>query len=250
MSRLSWTSGARSRPLREHGYAHLRAPARGRSRRPRRPGRPEPAPVAPVRARDRRLDRRARRASSGGRPSSRRRSCRPRPAEIAALIGAIALYGLATRRARRALAAAARGRGRDAAPRRHVRADRRRLHGQQHPARARRRRDPRRPRWRRARRRPSAPWSARCVAERLLDVAVLLVIFVVVGYGLLGEVGGNSVELIAIVADRRRSPRPPSAGASSAATRSCTACWRRSRRATLGLRRAHHGLRLLGHDAA
>ena len=35
------------------------------------------------------------------------------------------------------------------------------------------------------------------VAERLLDVAVLLVIFVVVGYGLLGEVGGDSVELIA-----------------------------------------------------
>ena len=38
------------------------------------------------------------------------------------------------------------------------------------------------------------------VAERLLDVAVLLVMFVVVGYGLLGEVGGNSVELIVIVA--------------------------------------------------
>ena len=38
------------------------------------------------------------------------------------------------------------------------------------------------------------------VAERLLDVAVLLIIFVVVGYGLLGQVGGNSVELIAIIA--------------------------------------------------
>ena len=38
------------------------------------------------------------------------------------------------------------------------------------------------------------------VAERLLDVTVLLVIFVIVGYGLLGEVGGDSVELIAIVA--------------------------------------------------
>ena len=38
------------------------------------------------------------------------------------------------------------------------------------------------------------------VAERLLDIAVLLVLFVVVGYGLLGEVGGNSVELIVLVA--------------------------------------------------
>ena len=38
------------------------------------------------------------------------------------------------------------------------------------------------------------------VAERLLDVAVLLVIFVIVGYGLLGEVGGDTVELIALVA--------------------------------------------------
>ena len=52
---------------------------------------------------------------------------------------------------------------------------------------------------------PRAETSKRTVvgtllAERLLDVAVLLVIFVVVGYGLLGEVGGNSVELIAIVA--------------------------------------------------
>ena len=68
------------------------------------------------------------------------------------------------------------------------------------------------------------------VAERLLDVAVLLVIFVVVGYGLLGEVGGNSVELIAIVADRRDRGARPSAGASSATTSGCTACSRRSRR--------------------
>jgi uncharacterized membrane protein YbhN (UPF0104 family) len=83
------------------------------------------------------------------------------------------------------------------------------------------------------------------VAERLLDVAVLLVLFVVVGYGLLGEVGGNSVELIALVAI---------VGISAAAVG-----WRFIRRneklhgmiapiasATLGLRRAHHGLRLLG----
>jgi glycosyltransferase 2 family protein len=83
------------------------------------------------------------------------------------------------------------------------------------------------------------------VAERLLDVAVLLVLFVVVGYGLLGEVGGNSVELIALVAI---------VGISAAGVG-----WRFIRRneklhgmlapiasATIGLRRAHHGLRLLG----
>jgi uncharacterized membrane protein YbhN (UPF0104 family) len=83
------------------------------------------------------------------------------------------------------------------------------------------------------------------VAERLLDVGVLLVLFVVVGYGLLGEVGGNSVELIAVVAI---------VGISAAAVG-----WRFIRRneklhgmlapiasATLGLRKAHHGLRLLG----
>jgi hypothetical protein len=83
------------------------------------------------------------------------------------------------------------------------------------------------------------------VAERLLDIAVLLVIFVVVGYGLLGEVGGNSVELIAL-------------GAVVAVIVAAVA-WRFVRRnerlhgliapiasATLGLRRAHHGLMLLG----
>jgi uncharacterized membrane protein YbhN (UPF0104 family) len=83
------------------------------------------------------------------------------------------------------------------------------------------------------------------VAERLLDVAVLLVLFVVVGYGLLGEVGGNSVELIAAIA--------------VAAVIAAVVGWRLVQRneklhgmiapiasATLGLRRAHHGLRLLG----
>jgi glycosyltransferase 2 family protein len=83
------------------------------------------------------------------------------------------------------------------------------------------------------------------VAERLLDVAVLLVLFVVVGYGLLGEVGGNSVELIVVVAI-------VGIGAAGAG-------WRIIRKneklhgmlapiasATLGLRKAHHGLRLLG----
>ncbi len=38
------------------------------------------------------------------------------------------------------------------------------------------------------------------LAERLLDVVVLLAIFVIVGWGLLGEVGGHSVELIALIA--------------------------------------------------
>jgi uncharacterized membrane protein YbhN (UPF0104 family) len=96
---------------------------------------------------------------------------------------------------------------------------------------------------------PRAQTSKRTVvgtllAERLLDVAVLVVLFVVVGYGLLGEVGGDSVELIAIIAV---------AGVAAIAVG-----WRivtRNERlhgalapiasATLGLRRAHHGLRLL-----
>jgi uncharacterized membrane protein YbhN (UPF0104 family) len=83
------------------------------------------------------------------------------------------------------------------------------------------------------------------VAERILDVVVLLVLFVVVGYGLLGEVGGDSVELIIVVAI---------VGISF-----CAVAWRFIRKnerlhgmlapiasATLGLRKAHHGLRLLG----
>jgi uncharacterized membrane protein YbhN (UPF0104 family) len=82
------------------------------------------------------------------------------------------------------------------------------------------------------------------VAERLLDVAVLLVLFVVVGWGLLGEVGGHSVELIALVVV---------GGLAAAAVG-----WRLIRNnervhgalapiasATLGLRKAHHGSRLL-----
>ncbi len=83
------------------------------------------------------------------------------------------------------------------------------------------------------------------VAERLLDVAVLLVLFVVVGYGLLGEVGGNSVELIAAIAvvgivaaviGWRFVQRSEKLHAMIAPIAS----------ATLGLRKAHHGLRLLG----
>ena len=159
--------------------------------------------------------------------------------------GAIALYGLATLVRARALAAAARGRGRHA-----DRADTYALNVVGYmgnnilPARA-------GDAIRVVLMAPRANTSKRTVvgtlvAERLLDVAVLLVIFVVVGYGLLGEVGGNSVELIADRRGRGGSPPRPSAGASSAATRGCTACSRRSPRATLGLRRAHHGLLLLG----
>ena len=96
---------------------------------------------------------------------------------------------------------------------------------------------------------PRAETSKRTVAgtllaERLLDIVVLVVLFVVVGYGLLGEVGGDSVELIAVVAI---------VGVAALAVG-----WRivtRNERlhgalapiasATLGLRRAHHGIRLL-----
>ncbi len=83
------------------------------------------------------------------------------------------------------------------------------------------------------------------VAERVLDVAVLVVLFVVVGYGLLGDVAGSTVIYLAT-------------GALVLALAAAVA-WRfigRSEKlhdflapfvsATLGLRRAHHGLRLLG----
>jgi glycosyltransferase 2 family protein len=82
------------------------------------------------------------------------------------------------------------------------------------------------------------------VAERLLDVALLVVLFVVVGWGLLGKIGGGKVEIIAAVA---------AVGALVAVVG-----WRVVQRnerlheavapiasATLRLRRAHHGLRLL-----
>jgi glycosyltransferase 2 family protein len=83
------------------------------------------------------------------------------------------------------------------------------------------------------------------VAERLLDVAVLVVLFVVVGYGLLGEVGGDKVEIIVLVA----------AGLAIALAVGYLAVRRNEKllefvapiaSATLGLRRAHHGLLLLG----
>jgi len=97
---------------------------------------------------------------------------------------------------------------------------------------------------------PRAGTSIRTVigtllAERLLDIAVLVVLFVVVGYGLLGEVGGDSVEIILLAA----------AGLAIAAAIAYFAVRRNERlvafiapmlSATLGLRRAHHGLLLLG----
>jgi uncharacterized membrane protein YbhN (UPF0104 family) len=83
------------------------------------------------------------------------------------------------------------------------------------------------------------------VAERVLDVAVLVVLFVVVGYGLLGEVGGEKVEIIVAIV--------------VAAAIVAFVAWRIVKRnerlhgyarqlasSTLGLRKAHHGLLLLG----
>jgi glycosyltransferase 2 family protein len=83
------------------------------------------------------------------------------------------------------------------------------------------------------------------LAERLLDVGLLVIVFVVVGYGLLGEVGGDSVEIVLL------------AGAGAAALAGLAYLLvRRNERimgfvapiasATLGLRRAHHGVRLIG----
>jgi uncharacterized membrane protein YbhN (UPF0104 family) len=97
---------------------------------------------------------------------------------------------------------------------------------------------------------PKADTSIRTVigtllAERLLDIAVLVAIFVIVGYGLLGEVGADSVEIILIVL----------AGLAVAGVAAYFAIRRNERMtaflapiasATLGLRRAHHGLLLLG----
>jgi uncharacterized membrane protein YbhN (UPF0104 family) len=83
------------------------------------------------------------------------------------------------------------------------------------------------------------------LAERLLDIGLLVVIFVVVGYGLLGEVGGDSVEIVLLAA----------AGTALVAGVAYLLVRRNDRvmafvapiaSATLGLRRAHHGLRLLG----
>jgi len=82
------------------------------------------------------------------------------------------------------------------------------------------------------------------LAERLLDVGLLVVIFVVVGYGLLGEVGGDKVEIVLLGA----------AGLATAAGIAYLLVRRNEKimgfiapiaSSALGLRRAHHGLRLL-----
>jgi glycosyltransferase 2 family protein len=82
------------------------------------------------------------------------------------------------------------------------------------------------------------------VAERILDVAVLVVVFVVVGYGLLGEVGGDKVEIVLLAV----------AGLAAAGFVAYRIVRRNEKllafiapmaSATLGLRRAHHGLLLL-----
>jgi uncharacterized membrane protein YbhN (UPF0104 family) len=82
------------------------------------------------------------------------------------------------------------------------------------------------------------------LAERLLDVGLLVVVFVIVGYGLLGEVGADGVEYVLLAA----------AGLAAAAGIAYLLVRRNEKimgfvapiaSATLGLRRAHHGLRLL-----
>ncbi|HET8951458.1 MAG TPA: lysylphosphatidylglycerol synthase transmembrane domain-containing protein [Solirubrobacteraceae bacterium] len=82
------------------------------------------------------------------------------------------------------------------------------------------------------------------LAERLLDVGLLVLVFVIVGYGLLGEVGADKVEYVLLAAAAaavfgtiayllvRRNEKAMAFLAPIAS-------------ATLGLRRAHHGLRLL-----
>ena len=55
------------------------------------------------------------------------------------------------------------------------------------------------------------------LAERVLDVGLLVVIFVIVGYGLLGEVGGDKVEYV-LLPPRRSPPEPRSPTCWCAAT--------------------------------
>jgi uncharacterized membrane protein YbhN (UPF0104 family) len=96
---------------------------------------------------------------------------------------------------------------------------------------------------------PRATTSKRTVvgtllAERILDVAVLVVLFVILGWAVLGKLGGGKVEIIVATA--------------AVAAAAAAIGWRIVRAnerlhaavapiasATLGLRRAHHGLRLL-----
>jgi uncharacterized membrane protein YbhN (UPF0104 family) len=83
------------------------------------------------------------------------------------------------------------------------------------------------------------------LAERLLDVGLLVVLFVIVGYGLLGAVGGDKVEIVLLAG----------AGLVIAAVIGYLLVRRNERimgflapiaSSTLRLRQAHHGLRLLG----
>jgi glycosyltransferase 2 family protein len=82
------------------------------------------------------------------------------------------------------------------------------------------------------------------LAERLLDVGLLVSLFIVVGWGLLGEIGGDKVEIVLLAG----------AGAALAVGIGYLLVRRNEKvmgfvapiaSATLGLRRAHHGLRLL-----
>jgi hypothetical protein len=120
------------------------------------------------------------------------------PGEWADLGLAILLYAFATVVRGRALAAPARGRGRAPAP-----VDSQCLNvvgymGNNVLPRARGRRVPRRADGA-AGRDQQAHGRRTLVAERLLDVAVIVAIFVIVGYAVLGEVGNGSLEAIGIV---------------------------------------------------
>ena len=72
------------------------------------------------------------------------------------------------------------------------------------------------------------------LAERLLDVGLLVVIFVIVGYGLLGEVGGDKVEIVLLAAAARRGRRRRSPTCWCAATSGSWASSRRSPRPRSG----------------
>ena len=65
------------------------------------------------------------------------------------------------------------------------------------------------------------------VAERLLDVGVILVLFLVVGYAILGEVGAGSVEWIALATAVLIVGRSSWRSCWCAATSACTTSWRR-----------------------
>ena len=218
--------GARSRPQLEHGNAHLRAPARGRGAAHRPP--PRDGVARPCRC----SGSSSRSSSLGGVVWWATQQDAPTlpdtAGEIAALLGAIALYGLATvvraerwqrllvdegakpHRADTYALTVVGYAGNNILPARAgdairvvlmaPRARDLQAHGGRHAAGrapARRRR------------------AARDLRGRRLRPAGR-------GRRQLGRADRDR-------RDRRRSPRPVSAGASCAATRSCTGCWRRSR---------------------